>query len=97
MDAEEQHDIQDLNAALILGDITIEELWLAYIAIGGYAGEHEIEEYLRGLVSLRKLQRELLKWAVEELSARVRLSEPLTPASQKTGRQRPPTQSLSTG
>lgn len=56
-----------LKAALKTGDITTGELWLRYFSIGGSAGEYEVDAYLQGLLSLPRLERDLLAMATNEL------------------------------
>jgi hypothetical protein len=41
--------------------------WLNYFSIGGAVGEYEVEAYLQGLLSLPRLQRDLLAMAANEL------------------------------
>ena len=47
--------------------ISSSELWLHYFAIGGDAGEYEVEAYLHGSFTLPPLQRDLLAHAANEL------------------------------
>ncbi|WP_185149776.1 hypothetical protein [Arthrobacter crusticola] len=47
--------------------ISLGELWLHYFAIGGDAGEYEVEAYLHGSFTLPPLQRDLLAHAANEL------------------------------
>jgi hypothetical protein len=58
---------RQLRAALKASDITPGELWLNYFSIGGSVGEYEVEAYLQGLLSLPKVQRDLLAMAANEL------------------------------
>lgn len=46
--------------------LTVEELWLRYFALGGDAGKVEIEAYLSGLMPLPSLQHNILAHAVNE-------------------------------
>lgn len=55
-----------LRAALERAELTSEELWLRYFAIGGTAGPVELEAYLEGLLALPPLQRDMLAVAVNE-------------------------------
>ncbi|MHA7262401.1 hypothetical protein ACX80W_04250 [Arthrobacter sp. TMN-37] len=47
--------------------ISVGELWLHFFAIGGDAGEYEVEAYLHGSFTLPPLQRDLLAHAANEL------------------------------
>jgi serine/threonine protein phosphatase PrpC len=47
-------------------ELTLEQLWVRYFALGGVAGMVEIEAYLHGLAPLPALQRDLLAHAVNE-------------------------------
>jgi len=47
-------------------ELTLEQLWTRYFALGGVAGTVEIEAYLHGLAPLPALQRDLLAHAVNE-------------------------------
>jgi serine/threonine protein phosphatase PrpC len=47
-------------------ELTLEQLWVRYFALGGIAGLVEIEAYLHGLMPLPSLQRDILAHAVNE-------------------------------
>jgi hypothetical protein len=47
-------------------ELTLEQLWLRYFALGGVAGLVEVEAYLHGLMPLPSLQRDILAHAVNE-------------------------------
>ncbi|KQR64104.1 hypothetical protein ASF98_11370 [Arthrobacter sp. Leaf337] len=66
-DPTEPEQRSQLRAALQAVDITVGELWLNYFSIGGAAGEYEVEAYLQGLLSLPRVQRDLLAMAANEL------------------------------
>jgi serine phosphatase RsbU (regulator of sigma subunit) len=55
-----------VRAALDRADLTLEELWMRYFALGGEADLMEIEGFLAGLVALPPLQRDMLAHAVNE-------------------------------
>jgi Stage II sporulation protein E (SpoIIE) len=63
-------DENDQRRALEVGyrraELTLEQLWLRYFALGGVAGLVEVEAYLHGLMSLPPLQRDILAHAVNE-------------------------------
>jgi hypothetical protein len=46
--------------------LRIEELWLAYYALGGNAGRYEVEAYLAGLMPLTAHEHNVLAQAVNE-------------------------------
>ncbi|MDR6508405.1 hypothetical protein [Arthrobacter oryzae] len=58
---------RQLRAELQAVDITVGKLWLNYFSIGGAVGEYEVEAYLQGLLSLPRMQRDLLAMAANEL------------------------------
>ena len=47
-------------------ELTLEQLWVRYFALGGVAGLVEVEAYLHGMMSLPPLQRDILAHAVNE-------------------------------
>jgi hypothetical protein len=61
----DQHQ-KDLAEAFAVSQLTVEELWLRYFALGGDAGKVEIEAYLAGLMPLPSLQHNILAHAVNE-------------------------------
>ena len=46
--------------------LRIEQLWLAYFALGGSAGRYEVEAYLAGLMPLSAHEHNVLAQAVNE-------------------------------
>jgi hypothetical protein len=48
-------------------DLDVDELWIHYFSIGGDAGAMEIDAYLHGSYMLRRIQRDLLDHAINEL------------------------------
>ena len=44
----------------------VEELWLAYFALGGSAGRYEVEAYLAGLMPMTAHEHNVLAQAVNE-------------------------------
>jgi len=68
MSAETDEDNQRraLDAALSRTDLTLEQLWSRYFALGGDAGLVELEAFLSGLMPLTPLQRDILAQAVNE-------------------------------
>ncbi|CCH29511.1 PP2C family protein-serine/threonine phosphatase [Actinosynnema sp. NPDC047251] len=63
-DAAEQQ--QSAAAALKHADLTLDELWVRYFALGGNAGLVEVDAYLHGLNGLDRAQRDVLAHAVNE-------------------------------
>lgn len=55
-----------ITAALTHAELTTEELWLRYFALGGDAGMIEVDAYVHGLGGLPPLQRDILAHAVNE-------------------------------
>ncbi|CAM3586499.1 PP2C family protein-serine/threonine phosphatase [Kibdelosporangium persicum] len=47
-------------------ELTVEQLWLRYLGIGGEAGFLEVDAYVHGLGSLPPLQRDILAQAINE-------------------------------
>jgi hypothetical protein len=58
---------QGLQKTLTAADISTGELWMCYFSIGGSVGEYEVDAYLQGLLSLPRLERDLLAMAANEL------------------------------
>ncbi|TKJ29881.1 hypothetical protein A6V29_19180 [Blastococcus sp. CCUG 61487] len=52
------------------GELTVQELWLRYLALGGNHDEFDIDGYLQGVLPLDTLEQDILAVAVNE-----RLSE----------------------
>lgn len=46
--------------------LRVEQLWLAYFALGGGAGRYEVEAYLAGLMPLTAHEHNVLAQAVNE-------------------------------
>ncbi len=65
--ANHEHQRLLLLRAVRHAHISSSELWLHYFAIGGDAGEYEVEAYLHGSFTLPPLQRDLLAHAANEL------------------------------
>jgi serine phosphatase RsbU (regulator of sigma subunit) len=54
------------RAALQHADLTLDELWLRYFALGGTAGQLVLEAYLENLMPLAAIERDILAIAVNE-------------------------------
>ena len=55
-----------LSHAFGHAELTVQELWLRYFALGGDAGPTEIDAYVNGLMSLDREQHNILALAVNE-------------------------------
>ncbi|MFI9402261.1 hypothetical protein [Nocardia sp. NPDC052316] len=55
-----------LAAAYRASQLTINELWLRYFALGGIIGRMEMEAYLSGLMEVPALQHDMLALAINE-------------------------------
>ena len=55
-----------LSLAFIRSELTLQQLWTRYFALGGDTGLIEVEAYLHGLMPLPALQRDMLAHAVNE-------------------------------
>lgn len=64
--AAEQAQLQALKAAVERADLTVEQVWVRYFALGGEAGPVEIEAHLQGLMVLPPLQGDVLAQAINE-------------------------------
>jgi serine/threonine protein phosphatase PrpC len=63
---EEDEQRRALGVGYRRAELTLEQLWLRYFALGGIAGLVEVEAYLHGLLPLPPVQRDLLAQAVNE-------------------------------
>jgi hypothetical protein len=65
-----QHSPDDHRVALARSFVStgmrVEELWLAYFALGGSAGRYEVEAYLAGLMPMTAHEHNVLAQAVNE-------------------------------
>jgi hypothetical protein len=57
---------QDLEEAVRHAQLTLDELWYRYFALGGTAGLMEVDAFLQDLMPLADLQRDILSHAVNE-------------------------------
>ncbi|PYI38629.1 hypothetical protein CVS30_08670 [Arthrobacter psychrolactophilus] len=58
--------LRELRRVLPLAHLTVGELWLKYFAIGGSAGQFEVEAYLFAAHTLPVLERDLVAQALNE-------------------------------
>lgn len=63
---DDDQQLMELRRALPLAQLSVGELWLKYFAIGGSAGEFEIEAYLFAAHELPVLERDLVAQALNE-------------------------------
>jgi hypothetical protein len=47
-------------------ELSVSELWLRYFALGGDAGEIEVDAYLNGAIAFPAMQHDLLAQAINE-------------------------------
>ncbi|MFN2560184.1 MAG: serine/threonine-protein phosphatase, partial [Jatrophihabitans sp.] len=55
-----------VRQALVQANLTQDELWLRYFALGGTAGQLELEAYLENLMPLAAIERDMLAIALNE-------------------------------
>jgi hypothetical protein len=63
----EEHQRQLTGKAAARAGVTVRELWLHYVSIGGSADEIDIEAYLHGLIRLPGLDRDVIAHALNEI------------------------------
>lgn len=63
---DDDQQLKELRRALPLAQLSVGELWLKYFAIGGSAGQFEIEAYLFAAHELPVLERDLVAQALNE-------------------------------
>jgi hypothetical protein len=54
------------EAARVRGELTVQETWLRYLALGGNRDAFEIDGYLQGLLPLEKFEEHVLAVALNE-------------------------------
>lgn len=57
---------QRFRDALAAAQLPLNQLWLRYFALGGEAGEIEVDAYLNGAMDLSSLQHDILAHAINE-------------------------------
>jgi hypothetical protein len=55
-----------MDAARVHARLTVQDLWLRYLALGGTGDAFEVDGYLEGLVSLDTFQQEVLAQTLNE-------------------------------
>jgi hypothetical protein len=64
MDTEDRY--RQFETARVRGELTVQDLWLRYLALGGNQGAFEIDGYLQGLLPLETSQEHVLAVALNE-------------------------------
>ena len=81
MTSDDRH--RPMEAARVRAELSVQELWLRSIALGGSSDPFDVDGYLQGMISLDTLQQDILAEAVNEgleeryRSSRVPLSTPV--------------------
>jgi hypothetical protein len=55
-----------MNAARVRSELTVQDLWLRYVALGGTGDAFDLDGYLQGLVPLEPFQQDILAQALNE-------------------------------
>jgi hypothetical protein len=55
-----------MDAARVRAELTVQDLWLRYVALGGTGDAFDIDGYLQGLVPLETFQQDVLAQALNE-------------------------------
>jgi len=80
MTSDERH--RRMDAARVRAELTVQDLWLRYVALGGTGDAFDLDGYLQGLVPLEAFQQDVLAQALNEAledsyrSYRITLSTP---------------------
>jgi hypothetical protein len=64
MNNEQRH--KSMDAARVGARLSVQDLWLRYLALGGSRDAFEIDGYLQGMVPLDSFQQDVLAQAVNE-------------------------------
>jgi hypothetical protein len=64
MDTEDRY--RQFEAARVRGELTVHDLWLRYLALGGHHDAFDIDGYLQGLLPLEKPEERVLAVALNE-------------------------------
>jgi len=64
MSSDERH--RGMDAARVRADLTVQGLWLRYVALGGSGDAFDLDGYLQGLVPLETFQQDVLAQALNE-------------------------------
>lgn len=55
-----------MDAARVRAELTVQDLWLRYVALGGTDDAFDLDGYLQGLVPLETFQQDILAQALNE-------------------------------
>jgi hypothetical protein len=55
-----------MDAARVRAELTVQNLWLRYVALGGTGDAFDLDGYLQGLVPLETFQQDVLAQALNE-------------------------------
>src|SRR4051812_42820351 len=55
-----------MDAARVRAELSVQDLWLRYVALGGTSDAFDLDGYLQGLVPLDAFQQDVLAQAVNE-------------------------------
>jgi hypothetical protein len=55
-----------MDAARVRAELTVQDLWLRYLALGGTGDAFDLDGYLQGLVPLETFQQDVLAQALNE-------------------------------
>ena len=64
MTSDEHH--RRMGAARVRAELTVQDLWLRYVALGGTGDAFDLDGYLQGLVPLETFQQDVLAQALNE-------------------------------
>ncbi|MGY1826240.1 hypothetical protein [Blastococcus sp. SYSU DS0541] len=64
MDTDDRHRL--CETARVRAELTVQELWLRYLALGGNHDEFDVDGYLQGVLPLDTLEQDMLAVAVNE-------------------------------
>jgi hypothetical protein len=64
MASDERH--RRMDAARVCAELSVQDLWLRYVSLGGTGDPFDLDGYLQGLVSLDVLQQDVLAQALNE-------------------------------
>jgi hypothetical protein len=64
MTAEDRH--ERMEAARMRSELTVQDLWPRYVALGGTGDAFDLDGYLQGLVPLESFQQDVLAQALNE-------------------------------
>src|ERR687886_1645345 len=64
MTTDERH--RRMDAARVRAELTVQDLWLRYVALGGTGDAFDLDGYLQGLVPLETFQQDVLAQALNE-------------------------------